>query len=229
MKNFFLLFNKNIMISYMITKWWNKNGWSIIFICSLVIIFILWIFVAGKNSSSSETNFGDAMNMMVSPQVKSSISSTKSMFHTMKTGEIPIPIKEYEQRDSEFIYENGTSKGENECRRIMQELTGRKFYKVRPDFMKDPVTGIFLELDCYNEELKLAIEYNGRQHDEYNSFMHQGSKDKFRNQQYRDYLKKDLCKKNSVYLIVVPHTVKLRDLHGYLIEKLEPYLKERLG
>ena len=58
--------------------------------------------------------------------------------------------------------------------------------------------------------------------------MHQGSKDKFRNQQYRDYLKKELCKKNNVYLIVVPSKIKLRDLHSYLITELEPYLKEKL-
>ena len=37
-----------------------------------------------------------------------------------------------------------------------EELTGRKFYKVRPDFMKDPVTGHFLELDCYNDEFKIS-------------------------------------------------------------------------
>ena len=208
------------MFTYFISKWWNKNGWSFIFFGSIITIFFLWIFFAGKDKSSSETNLSDAMNMIISPQLKSSINVTKDMFQDKKIIESP---------QNDFIYENGTSKGENECRRIMQELTGRKFYKVRPDFMKDPVTGYFLELDCYNEELKLAIEYNGRQHEEYNSFMHQGSKDKFRNQQYRDYLKKDLCSKNNVYLIVVPSKVKLRDLHGYLMQELEPYLREKLN
>lgn len=208
------------MISYIITKWWNRNGWTFIFIGCIIIIFFLWIFIAGKEKSSSETNLSDAMNMIISPQLKNSINSTKQMFN-----DIQVPNEEM----NDFIYENGTSKGENECRRIMQELTGRKFYKIRPDFMKDPVTGHFLELDCYNDDLKLAVEYNGRQHEEYNSFMHQGSKDKFRNQQYRDYLKKELCKKNNVYLIVVPSKIKLRDLHSYLMTELEPYLKTKFG
>ena len=110
----------------------------------------------------------------------------------------------------------------------MQELTGMKFYKVRPDFMRNPVTGVFLELDCYNDTLKLAVEYNGAQHDKYNKFMHQGSMDKFRNQQYRDYIKKTLCQEHNVYLIVVPHTVKLKDLRPFLVEKLKPYLEERM-
>ena len=208
------------MISYIITKWWNRNGWTFIFIGCIIIIFFLWIFIAGKEKSSSETNLSDAMNMIISPQLKNSINSTKQMFN-----DIQGPNEDM----NDFIYANGTSKGDNECRRIMQELTGRKFYKIRPDFMKDPVTGHFLELDCYNDDLKLAVEYNGRQHEEYNSFMHQGSKDKFRNQQYRDYLKKELCKKNNVYLIVVPSKIKLRDLHSYLMTELEPYLKTKFG
>ena len=212
------------MISSFLSKWWYRHGWTFIFFFSLLVLFILWIFFAGKHNSSSETNFGDAINMMVSPQLKNSPILMKESFDSI----LP-PTHTRSEPSSEFIYENGTSKGENECRRIMQELTGRKFYKVRPDFMKDPVTGNFLELDCYNDELKLAIEYNGRQHEEYNAFMHQGSRDKFRNQQYRDYLKKELCQKNNVFLIVVPSTIKLKNLHSYLITHLEPFLQKHLN
>ena len=42
---------------------------------------------------------------------------------------------------------------ENECKKIIETLTGKKFYKVRPDFLRNPKTGHNLELDCYNKEL----------------------------------------------------------------------------
>ena len=93
----------------MVTKWWNKNGWTYIFIGCTIIIFFLWIFIAGKEKSSSYTNLTEAMNMIISPQLKSSISVTKDMFREVESSSM----------NNEFIYENGTSKGENECRRIV--------------------------------------------------------------------------------------------------------------
>ena len=170
-----------------------------------------------KNNASSDTSMNNAMNLMFGSNLVTNFNNTKQILN-----------QSVNQTQNEFIYEDGASKGENECRKIMQELTGMKFHKVRPDFMKNPVTGVFLELDCFNEVLQLAVEYNGAQHDKYNKFMHQGSMDKFRNQQYRDYIKKTLCKENGVYLIVVPHTVKLKELRPYLMNKLQPYLQERL-
>lgn len=52
-------------------------------------------------------------------------------------------------------------KGEKRTREIIERITGRKFPSVRPNFLKNPKTGRNLELDMYNDSLKLAIEYNG--------------------------------------------------------------------
>ena len=205
-----------MVFSKLISRWWNRNGWTIVIVFSFLILFILWISNAGKLEASSDTDIQNAMNVMLGTNITSNFESTKTV------------MNEKQKTKDSFIYEEGASKGENLCRKIMQELTGMKFYKVRPDFMRNPVTGVFLELDCYNDTLKLAVEYNGAQHDKYNKFMHQGSMDKFRNQQYRDYIKKTLCQEHNVYLIVVPHTVKLKDLRPYLVEKLKPYLEERM-
>ena len=74
----------------------------------------------------------------------------------------------------------------------------------------------------YDSELKLAVEYNGRQHYEFIPFF-QKTKDGFRNQQYRDKMKKDICKKLNINLIDVPYTVKLEDIEYYLTDKLRQY------
>jgi hypothetical protein len=215
------------MISYYVQKWWNKNGWSVIFICSFLIIFVLWFTIGGKDQSSNHTNISDALEMMVGTNIKKNFDNTKKVFDNTNTFRT-LKINRNTETEPEFIYEKNASKGENECRRVLQKLTGQKFYKVRPDFLQNPVTGTFLELDMYNDDLKLAVEYNGQQHDQFNKFMHQGSRERFQAQQYRDYIKRQLCEENNVYLIVVPYTIRIENIENYLIEKLQPYLDSQL-
>ena len=114
------------------------------------------------------------------------------------------------------------SKGEIECRRVLEELFyPRKFPSERPDFLKNPVTGNNwnLELDCYNRELRLAVEYNGVQHYKYNKMMHR-SHDHFLNQKYRDDMKMRMCKDAGVNLITVPYNVKNEDIRNFLVVEL---------
>lgn len=113
------------------------------------------------------------------------------------------------------------SKGEVECRRVLQYLFKKRFDKCRPDFLRNPVTGgnFNLELDCYDEELKLGVEYNGAQHYKYIPYFHR-NKDVFTNQKYRDDLKRRLCRDVRVNLVEVPYTVKLGDIKGYLEKEL---------
>jgi hypothetical protein len=115
------------------------------------------------------------------------------------------------------------SKGEIECRRVLEKMFKKPFPKVRPNFLKNPITSensdINLELDCYNDELKIGVEYNGIQHYKYTPFFHK-SKESFHNQKYRDYLKRDLCEKNGIRLIEVPYTVKVEDIEGFLVKNL---------
>ena len=118
-----------------------------------------------------------------------------------------------------FSASGGTSKGELECKRCIEEITHKPFVKYRPDFLKNEITGKNLELDCYNDELKLAIEYNGIQHYEYTPVFHK-NKDVFYNAKYRDKMKEELCRKHGVKLIVVPYTIKHQDIKRYIQEKL---------
>jgi hypothetical protein len=114
------------------------------------------------------------------------------------------------------------SKGELECRKVLQELFKKPFGKDRPNFLNNPVTGgnFNLELDCYCPELRLAVEYNGVQHYKYIPYFHK-NQEAFTNQKYRDYMKRTMCKDNNVSLIEVPYTVKVPDIKNYLIKELE--------
>lgn len=117
------------------------------------------------------------------------------------------------------------SKGEIECRRVLQSIFNKSFPKIRPNMLRNPVTSsetdnINLELDCYNDELKLAVEYNGMQHYKYMPFFHK-NKETFQNQKYRDHMKRDLCIKNGIKLIEVPYTVKIQDIENYIKKELK--------
>ena len=116
------------------------------------------------------------------------------------------------------------SKGEVECRRVLEQHFSRPFAKARPDFLRNPVTSQGmdsnnLELDCYNAELKLAVEYNGIQHYKYIPYFHK-NKEAFQNQKYRDYMKREICEKNGITLIEVPYTVKVDEIKSFLLNKL---------
>lgn len=112
------------------------------------------------------------------------------------------------------------SKGEKECRRVLENTFKRPFPKSRPDFLHNSVTGKNLEIDCYNTDLQIGIEYNGRQHYEYVKGMHT-SRDSFQNQCYRDNIKRDICRKNGIVLIEVPYTVPVENIETFIHSKLK--------
>jgi len=114
------------------------------------------------------------------------------------------------------------SKGEIECRRVMEKIFQKPFPSERPDFLRNPVTGNTnnLELDCYCKDLSLAVEYSGIQHYKYSKFFHK-NKEAFTNQKYRDDMKKRICKDYGINLIEVPYTVKIEDIEDYLLSSLK--------
>lgn len=112
------------------------------------------------------------------------------------------------------------SAGEIICREYLQNRFGKPFSKIRPDFLKNNVTGGYnLELDCYNPELGIAVEYNGVQHYKYTPYFHR-NKEAFLNQKYRDEMKRERCRLNNIHLIEVPYTVKKESIEGFLDSEL---------
>lgn len=107
------------------------------------------------------------------------------------------------------------SRGENICRATLESIYGVPFTTQRPDFLTNPETGAALELDCYNSELAIAVEYNGEQHYRWpNGFPM--TREQFINQARRDTLKRELCDSHGVYLIVVPYNVPHEMIPGYI-------------
>ncbi len=113
------------------------------------------------------------------------------------------------------------SKGETMCMLIMEELyPSYIFEKIRPMWLLNVGTNRPLELDIYNDILKIAIEYNGIQHYEYCPFFHNCEND-FEKQQQRDLLKHRLCVKNGIKLINIHYS-----LNNY--DKIKEYIKKEL-
>lgn len=133
-----------------------------------------------------------------------------------------IVKKEIIEDDKVHVTKKKESKGQKAVREYLEKRFNKKFIECRPDFLKNPKTGRNLEYDCYNEELKLAVEYNGKQHYELNSNFHKSPTD-FQNQVLRDNIKMRLSEKNGIALIIVPYNIKLKDIPDYLEEKLEMY------
>ena len=119
------------------------------------------------------------------------------------------------------------SLGESKCRQVIERIFNQDFKKARPDFLKNSVTGSNqnLELDCYNEKLKIAIEYQGRQHYEYVPFFHNNSKAVFENGKYRDEFKRRMCKEKDILLIEVPYTVEIDDIEQFIKTELKAKYK----
>jgi len=118
-------------------------------------------------------------------------------------------------------------KHEERCREIFEKLFGCKFKSTRKvSFLKNPVTGRYLELDGYASHIVtplgtgLAFEYDGEQHSRYNSHMHKRGPAEFEYQVKKDSFKDSMCKKNGVMLIRIPHFVHYNDLERYIKERL---------
>jgi hypothetical protein len=124
-----------------------------------------------------------------------------------------------------FKYDNNfkKSKGEIICCQSLSEMFNKPFSSHRPNFLKNPETGRNLEIDCYNDELKMGVEYNGKHHYVWPNFTGQ-TKESFIKQLERDKLKKELCDQNGVYLITVPYTVKHKDIKRYIEQYLYQFI-----
>ena len=101
------------------------------------------------------------------------------------------------------------------CKRALEEIYNKPFYCIRPNFLKNPETNRNLELDLYNHELKITVEYSGIQHFKWPNFTGQ-SRDKFIEQVRRDKFKLDSCDNNGIYLITVPYNVKEKEIKDYI-------------
>lgn len=177
------------------------------------LIFIIWFFWGGQDIPFQ----GLASVPNSEPPVQEAISEpVPELQLTPKLVAEPVrPIQKSVIR---------SSKGETICRQTLEEIYGKPFIQVRPSFLKNPETGRNLEYDCYNEELKIALEYNGEQHYVYPHPLHKSYQD-FINTVRRDRYKAEMSEKLGIYLIVVPYTVS----HDLIPAYIRHYLPENVG
>ncbi len=101
------------------------------------------------------------------------------------------------------------------CIFILETIFGKKFEKTRK------ILSNHKELDGYNEELKLAVEYNGAQHYIENRKYFHTKEDSFEKQQERDASKIAECEELGINLIVVSYKLNTFDaIKDYLLEVL---------
>ncbi len=196
---------------------------------SIFIILLLSLFRIGKTGTFTPSNVASIFVRKSVPKMqflkKSGIDyifgKPKKRFYNHES-----ELREQEN-DGSPRSASKDSKGEVECRKVLQTLFKRPFNKKRPDFLRNSVTGNTqnLELDCFCEELKLAVEYNGIQHYKYIPFFHR-NKDAFTNQKYRDELKRRMCKDHGIILIEVPYTVSIPEIKKFIMSELRTKLEQ---
>lgn len=102
---------------------------------------------------------------------------------------------------------------ENICNYIFVKLFEVPF---RSTYLK--MFGHCLELDGFNEDLKIAFEYNGYQHYKKNRFVNNDKDLEYR--KHLDELKVKYCKLNNITLIVIPYTIKHIDIVDFIKHEL---------
>lgn len=104
-------------------------------------------------------------------------------------------IKHLDQWCPSCLYKN-----ETKCREIFEKIYGKPFPK-RRGILSNP----YMELDGYNEELKIAFEFQGKQHYEFVEHFHRNGLEDLENQKKRDQQKRLDCEKLGIRLIEIPH------------------------
>jgi hypothetical protein len=102
---------------------------------------------------------------------------------------------------------------ERTCRRIIEFIFKKIFPKKRPSWLINSKGGQ-MELDCFNEELGIALEYNGEQH--YKRVDNWQTEDQFNWSLQKDKEKIEICGKYNIKLLVVPFSVPYEKLYTYI-------------
>ena len=156
-----------------------------------------------ENGEDMKTTI-DCEHIPVSVSIADNLSNTQKTIISEDPNElVDLMFNEMSSRRESILLKvrNEFSKyltGEQLCRATTELLTGCKFNKQKPKWLEG------LELDCYNKELKLAVEYNGIQHYQHTEFFHK-TLEEFEKQQERDALKARLCKQNDINLIIISY------------------------
>lgn len=182
------------------TEYWDKNGLELLAGVAVVCIIFLYFYNWWTNAK------GTYSVREVVPQHSGEVDHKVGGVGMVK----PFEMMQHTPNDSRL---------ELQSKFILEDIFKRPFYKVRPEFLKNDVTGCNLEIDLFNDELKLAVEVQGDQHYKFTPFFHR-NKEHFLNQRYRDEMKKWKCKAYGITLIEVPYRIGEKKLRSFIIDQL---------
>jgi hypothetical protein len=207
--------------------------WGII----LLFFLLLWIFLGGRKYEfiglnplfSSEPLPQDplALNPFYLNHLKGKYQNQITYIPEIQKETCEIQEEDqpnqvhYEQRKPEAPanHQNHPNRSkwkyQNLCCQALEEIFQKPFSSVRPAWLRNPETNGTLEIDCYNDELKIGVEYNGMQHYVYPNIYHK-TQEEFIKLVRRDQYKHNKCDENGVYLITVPYNVPQHKIKEYI-------------
>lgn len=187
----------------------------------LFLIFLVWLFNGGKKHEfigmyPLAPEYNPKTEPDVPEVIEKSLKSAEEEFDT----EIEV-IKSHNDIDlgEEKKSFKQKSRGEIISKKCVERWFKDRFLTAHPDFLKNPLTGKNLELDCFNPGYRLAIEYNGVQHYEFPNRYHK-TEEEFLAYRARDEFKRRQCNEHGVHLIVIPYTVKLTEIPDFIRSRL---------
>ena len=189
-------------------EFWNKYGFYTLFVAAIIALVGVYVYNVITGQKGRYTDHSKIIYNLLNTSGKNNVFGISSS-DTIEAA-----------RKVNGVFE---SRGETECRRVAERITGKAFPKKRPNFLKNSISESNLEIDCFNDELRIGIEYNGRQHYEFVPRFHR-SKEAFYNTKYRDDMKQRLCRENNVALIIVPYTVPLDAIESFLRQRCSQIL-----
>lgn len=107
-------------------------------------------------------------------------------------------------------------------RKMFEKIFGAKFDPVWPEWLRNRA-GYRLELDGYNKKLEIAFEHQGEHHYSLNTHYIKKNK-KLEDRKKIDALKRRVCKRKGVTLIVVPELgtrLKAEELEEFLLNQFK--------
>ena len=99
---------------------------------------------------------------------------------------------------------------ENKFRGTIERILSAPFPKQKPEWLRSPLTGRPLELDGYNQDLKVAFEYQGPYHYQLGDT----------SQKRRDEIKVQKCTENNVILIRIPYWVPMTEWESEITNQI---------
>jgi hypothetical protein len=114
------------------------------------------------------------------------------------------------------------SKGEAILRSCLENIFNDTFPNVRLDSIVNPSTGRKLEIDCYNEKLKIGAEYHGINHYKFVPFFHK-TEEAFLASKQRDEFKKIKCAELGITLLIVPYNTQHDKICEFVKRELRSY------